>query len=75
MLGIVIFAGDKGIEAAGKSINGGVKGRVILVGENYVEIAIELGTGEVFKVPTDKSEADEVALGAMAEDVPVNLSG
>lgn len=66
VLGIVVVTRDKGIEAPGESINRGVEGRVVLVGEDNVEVSVQLGSGEVSEMLGDEGNADEVALRALA---------
>lgn len=58
VLGIVVVAGHKGIQAASQTINGGVERRVILVRENDVELAIQLGSGQVSALFGDKGETN-----------------
>lgn len=46
MLRVVVIARCEGLEAAGKTVNGGVEAEVVVVWEDNVEIAIELCRSE-----------------------------
>lgn len=73
MLRIVVVARRKGIQPTSQTIDGGVERRVILVGENDVELAIQLGSGQFSALFGGKGEADEVGLGTVADDVLLDL--
>ena len=64
---IVVVACGKGVESAGEPVDGRLKGRVLFVGKDNVEIAIELLGSKVAKVSRDQRQADEFGLGALLE--------
>jgi len=66
---IVVVARDERVETAGESVDWGVECRVVFIGEDNVEVAIELGCGELPKMLRDQREADEITLRAVAEDI------
>ena len=74
MFAVVVGARHKRIEAPGEPVDGGVVGRVILVGEDDVEVSIELDGGQLPEVSRDKREADEIVLGAVAKDIVLDFS-
>lgn len=65
MLGIIIITGGEGVEAAGQPVDGRVEGEVIVVGEDDVEVPVQLGGGELVEMLGDEGDADEVSLGAL----------
>lgn len=73
MLGVVVFAGDEGVEAAGQPVYRGVEGRVILVGKDDVEVAVELGGSGLTEAPADEREADQIALRALERRTAAGL--
>lgn len=75
MLSVIVVACDKGIQATSQAVNGGVECGIILVGEDDVEVSVQLGGCKLVEVPGDEGKADQVALGAMAENVLLYLSG
>lgn len=42
MLGIVVFAGGEGVKATCQSINRRVEIHIVIIGENDVEVSIQL---------------------------------
>jgi hypothetical protein len=67
VFGIVIIARGESIKTAGKTVNGRVKVEVVIVGKDDVKVSVELGRGEFVEVARHKSEAYQIALGALGE--------
>lgn len=65
VLGVVVLAGGKGVEAAGKAVDGRIEVDVIVIGEDDVKVAVQLGRGQFVKALGDEGDADEIALGAL----------
>lgn len=53
MLGIVILAGSKSVEAASQPVNWRIKVDIIIIGENDVEVAIKLRCCQFMESFTD----------------------
>lgn len=66
MLGIVVFAGGKSVEASGQPIDWRIKVDIIVIRENDVEVAIQLGCCKFMESLTHQRNAYEVALGALS---------
>lgn len=62
---IVIFTRDEGLQAACQPVYWRVEGGVVLVGEDNVEIAIQLGGSQRPEVVGDERQADELWLMAL----------
>lgn len=58
MLAIVIIACDKGLQATSKAVDGDIEGRVVFVGEDDVEVSVQLRRRKVSKVLRDERQAD-----------------
>lgn len=58
MFGIVVLARDEGVQAASQPVDGRVERGIIVVGEDDVEVAVELGGGKLVKVLGHEGEAD-----------------
>lgn len=56
---IVVVACDKGIEAAREAVDGRVVAGFLVVGEDDVEVAVQLGGSQVAEVLGDEGETDE----------------
>jgi hypothetical protein len=66
VFGIVVFTRSEGIETSGQSINWRIKVPIIVIGENDVEVAIELRCSQFMKLPRHKCQANKVSLGALS---------
>lgn len=62
---IIVIAGDECVQSASKTIDGRIEGGVVVVGEDDVEVAIEVSGRQVAEMPRNEGEADEVGLGAL----------
>lgn len=67
MLGIIIIAGGESIKTAGKTVDGRVEVEVVIVGEDDVEVPVQLGRGEFVEMAGDESKTYQIALGALDE--------
>lgn len=68
MFRIVIVASNERLESSGQPVDRRVVRGVILVGEDNVKVAIELGGGKIVEVLGDKGQADQIGLGALQSD-------
>ena len=74
MFGVIIIAGGKSIKAASKTVDGGIEVEIVIVGEDNVEVPVELSRGEFVEVTGDKSKAYQIALGALDEKANRHVS-
>jgi len=65
MLAIVVLACDEGVQTTGQAIDRDVEGRIVFVGEDDVEVAVELGSGKLSEVLRHERQADPVTLRAL----------
>lgn len=62
VLGIVVIACDKGVETAGKAVDGSFECRVVLVWEDDMKLTIDLCSGQVAEVAGNEGETYQIAL-------------
>ena len=58
MLAIVVLACDEGVQTTGQAIDRDVEGRIVFVGEDDVEVSVQLRRRKVSKVLRDERQAD-----------------
>jgi hypothetical protein len=67
MFRIVVIARGKGIKATRKTIYRGFEPHIIVIGEKYIEAAIQKRSCKLMKVSRDKSTADQLGLRTLWE--------
>lgn len=65
VLGVVVFARNECVEPAGQPIDRGIEVWILFIGEDDVEVAVQLGGSELSEVLGYEGEAYQVGLGAL----------
>ncbi len=66
MSGVIILAGSEGVETTRETVYGRIEAQIVIIGEDDVKVAVQNSRSKIMKLSGDKSDADEIALRALA---------